>query len=133
MWRKFDRNVFQRLFGGRDSRMPNYFASVAELNQRILRIQDTSGHLPVSVLPQTQHLTTRDPGLLSSAASTHMSDLLTVEFQESECVPPPAALVCSFASVSVTCAHNPRSRPSRCAAPQPPAHVLACDRLRTLA
>lgn len=94
MWRKFDRNVFQRLFGGRDSRMPNYFASVAELNQRILRIQDTSGHLPVSVLPQTQHLTTRDPGLLSSAASTHMSDLLTVEFQDSECVPPPAALVC---------------------------------------
>eukprot|EP00892_Ulva_mutabilis_P011532 jgi/Ulvmu1/8751/UM048_0005.1 len=88
MWRRFDRNVFQRLFGGRDTRMPNYFASVAELNQRILRIQDTSGHLPVSVMPHAQanSLPPREQhALLSSAPSTHMSDMLTVDFHDSEC------------------------------------------------
>lgn len=89
MWRKFDRNVFQRLFGGRDARMPNYFASVAELNQRILRIQDTSGHLPVSVLPQaTPELTAREHALLSSAGSTHISEMLTADFHGSESARP---------------------------------------------
>lgn len=95
IWRKFDRNVFQRLFGGRDTRMPNYFASVAELNQRILRIQDTSTHLPVSVMPAAHHaVAPREHALHSSGGSTNMSDMLTADFHASECALPRAAYVC---------------------------------------
>jgi hypothetical protein len=82
LWRRFDRAVLQRLFGGRDVRMPNYFQSVAELNQRIMRVQDASSTLPMaSVMPA--HMAQTYAPILSSISSTDRSTVHTADFQGS--------------------------------------------------
>lgn len=86
LWRRFDKAVLQRLFGGRDARMPTYFQSVAELNQRIMRVQDHHGDVPVPsmvprhmpMMPEHQRYTVG-----SSVSSTDMSTVHTADFQGS--------------------------------------------------
>lgn len=83
LWRRFDKQVLQRLFGGRDARMPTYFQSVAELNQRIMRVQDHHGDVPVpSMVPR--HMPERYTVLDSrSVSSADMSTVHTADFQGS--------------------------------------------------
>jgi hypothetical protein len=82
LWRRFDRTIMQAIFGGRDMRMPNYFHSVAELNQRILRVQDTSGSLPVSSMIPRHVSDMQQYPVLESATSTETS-VHTNDFRDS--------------------------------------------------
>lgn len=78
LWRRFDKRVMQRLFGGRDTRMPVYFQSVAELNHRILvappspsgaSFGDGRGARP----PHTSHRRFSTPGHMPEALPTPTS------------------------------------------------------------
>lgn len=79
LWRKFDRKVMQRVFGGRDMRMPPVFQSVAELNSTLLQAQSADSQtgdqirsqLPTSSLQP--HSTAGRNDILSGCASSRPS------------------------------------------------------------
>jgi hypothetical protein len=86
LWRRFDKIVMHRLFGGRDTRMPGYFHSVAELNQQIMQQSEHVAALPVSsMLPRSSGLPPHSafPAmhmLNTTSASSTNSSIATADF-----------------------------------------------------
>ena len=71
----------QRAFGGRDTRAPRYFQSVAELNQQIMGgDSDQNNPLPVSSMLPHHVAMRRFPPIVSESASSTTLTISTSDY-----------------------------------------------------